>query len=63
MFVDTMTLDQPNDSHAVCDNYISLDEYRVHFPREVEAFFSERIGSEEFDQICKLACQAPPYTI
>ena len=50
-----------DDGSSVRNNYVSLEEYKVDFPAEVEEFFSQRIGQEEFSKICKLSCQAPPY--
>ena len=43
----------------VIDNYIGLNDFVVHFTEEVETYFKEKIGEEEFLNICKLSCQAP----
>lgn len=39
---------------------IPLSDFVVHFTPEVCEFFSSKLGSDEFEEICKLACQAPP---
>ena len=36
------------------DNYIGLNDFVVHFTEEVETYFKEKIGEEEFLNICKL---------
>ena len=41
------------------DNYIGINDFVVHFTEEVETYFKEKIGEEEFLNICKLSCQAP----
>lgn len=58
-----MEPDKSDEGSRVRNNYVSLDEYKVGFSAEVEEFFSQRIGQDEFSKICKLECQAPPYLI
>ena len=55
-----MESDTLDEGSSVRNNYVSLDEYKVGFSAEVEEFFSQRIGQDEFSKICKFACQAPP---
>ena len=38
----------------------SLSDFVVDFCPEVHEFFNSRLGSDEFAEIRKLACQAPP---
>lgn len=49
-----------NLSSAVVDNFVGLNDFVVDFAPEVEKFFIERIGNEEYYNICKKSCQAPP---
>ena len=56
-----MQTDTLDEGSSVRNNYVGLDEYKVGFSAEVEEFFSQRIGQDEFSKICKLSCQAPPY--
>lgn len=58
MSTETDTLDKVA---SVKNNFIGLEDFRTEFSPDVEEFFSQRIGRDEFSKICKLSCQAPPY--
>ncbi|KAM7454974.1 hypothetical protein BLSTO_04267 [Blastocystis sp. subtype 1] len=57
-----MSEEQKSATVRAVDGYIGLNDFAVHFEDDVAAYFTKHLGEKEFSSICKLSCQAPPYT-